>query len=450
MSGSTQHATILINLGTKLSQLSPRMHRRPLPNHPCDATGRQFHSDREAAEFKKRQQIRENSVRIRELEAKLRQAYINQELALQKKQRQTIEFQKKQEKLVEAELIERQRQEVIQEEEEAERKDLINKIKYKKKLDEQIDEKQQAINTAYEQFLKEKNMIDEIIAEVKAEERKKVIESMVKRQVAQEEIQHFIESQKVFVEFENERVKRENEKILSYLAQRDAWVSEQERITKERKVLKSEEVHKLGEKLEAERVSERQKEELLYELNEGRQRELAKVKERQELEAEIRKRLNFKHCNEIAQAYKAQIKAKEQAEDEKWKRHIMHEAEKEAKLEQMGAQKRRMKMLELKREADRLLAERQKQRELEKMQEKLYWAEHREQDRQREALIEEERQKLLEEHAEKLIGFLPTGVLSEEDLERLGRKDIKLLYKTRHLHDPFEEYEQQFKPGTNY
>ena len=34
---------------------------------------------------------------------------------------------------------------------------------------------------------------------------------------------------------------------------------------------------------------------------------------------------------------------------------IMAEAEKEAKLEQMGQQKRRMKMLELKKEADRLL-----------------------------------------------------------------------------------------------
>ena len=34
---------------------------------------------------------------------------------------------------------------------------------------------------------------------------------------------------------------------------------------------------------------------------------------------------------------------------------IMEEAEKEAKLEQMSQQRRRMKMLELKREADRLL-----------------------------------------------------------------------------------------------
>ena len=59
------------------------MHRRPPPVHPCDPSGRSYNSDREVAEFKKRQQIRENSVEIRELETKLRQGYINQELAVQ-------------------------------------------------------------------------------------------------------------------------------------------------------------------------------------------------------------------------------------------------------------------------------------------------------------------------------------------------------------------------------
>ena len=84
-------------------------------------------------------------------------------------------------------------------------------------------------------------------------------------------------------------------------------------------------------------------------------KEIDKIKERQILEREIRKRLDFRRCNEIALDYKAKLKAKEKAEDEAWKSMIMAEAEKEAKLEQMGQQRRRMKMLELKKEADRLL-----------------------------------------------------------------------------------------------
>ena len=120
-------------------------------------------------------------------------------------------------------------------------------------------------------------------------------------------------------------------------------------------MFKSDGVQKLGEQLEAERVDQRQKESLLHELNEGRQKELEKFKARQELERDIRKRLDFRRCNDIALEYKAKLKAREKAEDDAWKRMIMEEAEKEAKLEQMSHQKRRMKMLELRRDADRLL-----------------------------------------------------------------------------------------------
>merc|ERR1712083_1229160 len=153
---------------------------------------------------------------------------------------------------------------------------------------------------------------------------------------------------------------------------------------------------------------------------------------------------------DIALEYKAKLKAREKAEDDAWKRMIMEEAEKEAKLEQMSHQKRRMKMLELRRDADRLLAERQKARETDKLEEKLYWEEHKQEELRKEALIEEERQKLLQEHAHRLIGFLPIGVLSEEDLEKLGREDINLLYKSRQKIDPLEQIEQQYSMKTNY
>ena len=95
-------------------------------------------------------------------------------------------------------------------------------------------------------------------------------------------------------------------------------------------------------------------------------------------------------------------------------------------------------------------AERQKAREADKLEEKLYWQEHKQEELRKEALIEEERQKLLREHAHRLIGFLPIGVLSEEDLEKLGREDINLLYKSRQKIDPLEEIEQQYASSTNY
>ena len=426
------------------------MHRRPPPVHPCDASGRAFHSDLEIAEFKKRQQLRENSVEIRELEAHLRQAYINKELAYQKKHKETLAFQRQQEILLEAQLAEENRRQYVKEEEEAEKKDALEKIKYKQKLDGQVQEKQDSIHRAYQAFLQEKQVIDDIIAKVKAEERKKVIESLVKKQVAQEEIQEFIESQKKFVVFEKERVSRENEEIKRFIARKDAWVAEQEKVQSERRVLKNDAVQRLGEELEARRVADREKEALLHELNERRQVERERMNEALDIEREIRRRLNFKQANDIAKAYRDKQLAKIKAEDEMWKRRIMDEAEKAAKLDQMSDQKRRMKMLEVRREADKLLEERQKQREVEKAEEALFWMEQKEVDRMREDMIEEERQKILKEHAEKLIGFLPTQVLSEEDLEMLGRSNVKILYKTRQNIDPLAPIEQQFEPGVNY
>ena len=353
------------------------MHRRPPPVHPCDASGRAFHSDLEIAEFKKRQQLRQNSVQIRELEAHLRQAYINKELAYQKKHKETLEFQRKQEILLEAKLAEESRRQYVKEEKETEKKEAFEKIKYKKKLDGQVEEKQESINRAYQAFLKEKQVIDDIIAKVKAEERTKVIECLVKKQVAQEEIQEFIDCQKKFAVFERERMAKENEEIKRFLARKDAWVDEQNKVQAERRVLKNESVQKLGEELEARRVADREREELLHELNERRQLERDRMEEQKDIEREIRRRLNFKQANDIAREYRDKQLAKIKAEDEMWKRRIMDEAEKAAKLDQMSDQKRRMKMIELRRDADKLLEERKRKRELEKTEEALFWCEQK-------------------------------------------------------------------------
>ena len=89
------------------------------------------------------------------IQTKLRQAYINKELAVQKKQKETVAFQEKQERILEAKLIEEQRKQVLQEEKEIEKKEMLEKIKFKQRLDGQLDEKQEKINKAYQDFLKE-------------------------------------------------------------------------------------------------------------------------------------------------------------------------------------------------------------------------------------------------------------------------------------------------------
>lgn len=77
------------------------------------------------------------------------------------------------------------------------------------------------------------------------------------------------------------------------------------------------------------------------------------------------------------------------------------------RIEQMNAQKRRMKQQEHQRSVEKLLADRraqyarEREAEMEAKREEIRLEDFRKQ------IIEEERQKLLREHAKKLLGYLP-------------------------------------------
>lgn len=77
------------------------------------------------------------------------------------------------------------------------------------------------------------------------------------------------------------------------------------------------------------------------------------------------------------------------------------------RIEQMNAQKRRMKQLEHKRSVEVLIEDRRAQFAADRERE---LAERQQEERMealRRQIIEEERQKLLQEHANRLIGYLP-------------------------------------------
>lgn len=77
------------------------------------------------------------------------------------------------------------------------------------------------------------------------------------------------------------------------------------------------------------------------------------------------------------------------------------------RIEQMNAQKRRMKQLEHKRAVEQLLMDRRAQFAAEREREIEERKEAGKMEEFKRALIEEERQKLLRQHAQKLLGYLP-------------------------------------------
>ncbi|CAF3421056.1 unnamed protein product [Rotaria sp. Silwood1] len=103
------------------------------------------------------------------------------------------------------------------------------------------------------------------------------------------------------------------------------------------------------------------------------------------------------------------------------------------RIEQMNAQKRRMKQIEHKRAVDALLEERRRQMTMDKQRDINERVEAERIEQIRKQIIEEERIKLLREHAHRLLGYLPKGVIRDEkDLDYLGN-DFKNEFKRRQV-----------------
>tara|TARA_B110000879_G_scaffold178711_1_gene234154 strand:- start:1323 stop:1997 length:675 start_codon:yes stop_codon:yes gene_type:complete len=122
-------------------------------------------------------------------------------------------------------------------------------------------------------------------------------------------------------------------------------------------------------------------------------------------------------ANENQLAIKQTMRLEEQAEEESFRKIMLQRFAEQDRLEQMHTQKRRMKMQEHKREVERLafvkraMYEEQMRREMEENN-----AQAREDEHVAE-IVEQERKRLLVDHAARLKDFLPKGVLAKpEDL----------------------------------
>merc|ERR1711936_809369 len=99
---------------------------------------------------------------------------------------------------------------------------------------------------------------------------------------------------------------------------------------------------------------------------------------------------------------------------------MMEKFAEDDRIEQMNAQKRRMKQQEHKREVEKLLEQRRAQFQAEKEREIADRERERQDASQRAKIIEEERQRLLAEHAHNLLGYLPKGIIrNPDDVQRL-------------------------------
>ncbi|GFO29220.1 meiosis-specific nuclear structural protein 1-like [Plakobranchus ocellatus] len=119
---------------------------------------------------KMRQQIRETSLELRELEAKLRAGYMNKERAAQMAEREAVKYDEMKRESEIARHMKEQNERAENAEQQRELERYKEMVRYQQELERQLEEQETKKQQAYEEFLKEKLMIDEIVRKIYEED----------------------------------------------------------------------------------------------------------------------------------------------------------------------------------------------------------------------------------------------------------------------------------------
>ena len=230
---------------------------------------------------------------LRELEAKLRSAYVAKERQAQMAEKEALKFDSL---LEDAEIVKRMKAE-------AERAELeqaaIAQTKhqemaqYKQDLHRQLEERERSKQAQYEEFLREKLLIDEIVRKIHEEDARELERKMLARQATREYVAEFQKAREAWKEAERERMEAENRRIVAYARvqqERDDYAKAAKKAREQ--ALEQLQQH-LFEKIEKDREQREEMEKIRQELYLEEQEELARNHERVEMERKLRQRLDL-------------------------------------------------------------------------------------------------------------------------------------------------------------
>lgn len=392
-----------------------------------------------------RRQVRENSLELRELETKLRDAYTAKELKAQMAEKQAKEYDAA---LRDAEITNRMKLETERAEEldrKKEQERYADQIRYQQDLERQMEEVEKKKQEAYEEFLKEKLMVDEVVRKLHEEDERETQEKLAKVAAMKKFIDEFVHARQEWKEREKKIMEDENKRIARFALEqqeREAirLANKKEALDKGAKLLQE-----LTQKMMAERNAREEMDRAILDLAEEEKEVEAREKEMADFEKRVRERLSMQRAYRNAMETKAAKDEAERQEEEEMRAIMMAKFAEDDRIEQMNAQKRRLKQQEHKREVEKMIMERRAQHEKTKAEERAAFEAHMNMEEERLKIVEEERQKLIQKHAEKLLGFLPRGVLRDRnDVDRLGPA-FQENYKPRDA-DPFAEDGWQVPP----
>ncbi|OAF65022.1 Meiosis-specific nuclear structural protein 1 [Intoshia linei] len=373
-----------------------------------------------------RQMVRKNSVEIRELEAKLKLAYVLKTQKAQIAEKESLKYDEMKKNAVYNEMLKEELVKAKELEKELAISKWNERFIYKQQLEQQLQEQEIKKQEAFKEFLKEKLLIDEIIRKIYQEDQKEREQIIMKRKLHIEYIDNFKKQREIWKKQNDERIELENKNIEKYSHIIKKRQDDSDLYKKERESIQE----KLHEKLSKDMIAKKEKlmqvENARMDLYAEEQERLEREKEIQKMALRIKEKLELQRISQDTQREKQKLKEVLKKEDEKFNTQLMLKFEQDLKINQLSQQRIRMKREEYKRNIQQQIEERHQQAEYLKQKALLELQFERDQENKRLSIIEEERNKLLSMHAEKLIGYLPKGVIrDQDDLLKLGEKFIE-------------------------
>ena len=369
----------------------------------------------EFCEEKMRQHLRENSMELRELEAKIRAGYQGRELAAQVAEKVAKKVEEQKRKQETAKIM----QEEFEKAAVAAHQQVVEKHaharQYQRELLVQLEEQKQKKQKDYEDYQKEKLMINEIVRKIYQEEQKEKEIRVEKQQATKRFVEEFMEKREEWKRMQRACLEQENQRILKYASMQKNRKDERLAELREREKARSEMLEQISEKIRREQKEKKEKEMVRLELIIEERKEADRQKQVEEEEMKKRNRMELQAVQK-QQLRMKELRLKELArEEEEFRQQMMAKFAEDDKVEQMNVKKRRMKQLEHQRAVEVLIKSRRQAFEAAKEQEV---AERRKQEVLQalsRKMFEEERQKLLKQHGSQLVGYFPKGVFKNED-----------------------------------
>jgi len=273
----------------------------------------------------------------------------------------------------------------------------------------QIAEREAARRAALASHLHERSLVDAIVEKIRVEDQNELQTRRQKGEKTREQLLAFIEEDKRIQAAAAARDLAEQKSIEEFAAKKMQF----EAALAAEKEAKEEAKRKILQKmLDSANHRNKQAEELEYFRNEVIREELeAQTQAREEVEQKKRMQDRL----QMLSAYNEQMRAKEakrlqdEAAEEEYRANLLAKFSEDDRIEQLNAQRRRMKLLEHKREADRLVEARRELFRQERQREVDELLRLQKMDEFKTDIVQEEKKRLLADFGADAMNFLPPG-----------------------------------------